>query len=343
MKPDGPVRAWESSAPGRGGVSIIGLQAPTASTLDEVLASIAGGGPFDVASLHHRRLANIDDGIVARITSTHAQLMPHGGPAIVRRIRTVLAAQGVEWCSKPPAGVRPESTDPLEALALDAISVAASPAAIPLLLRQARRRLTDDVPSSKEETIIGRRLDRLITPVSIACVGAPNAGKSSLFNALYRTPVAMVSSTPGTTRDRVSALLDLNGVVIEWIDTPGLRESDDPIERAAIKASLSSIREATLIIHLTAPDVANAVLPDDLDPPEGILSVQNKVDLLGSTEVPAGQITVSAKRGTGILELAQMIRRRIVRDADLNFNGRWRFQANGSGAAQDGDQTPTVE
>lgn len=329
MKPNArvrAVRAWESSPPGRGGVSIIDLQTAESSALDAVLDSIAGSGPFDVASLHHRRLADIDDGIVARIDSTHAQLMPHGGPAVIRRLAAILREQGVQWCSTPPSGSRPEALDHREALALDAIAHAASPAAIPLLLRQARRRSIDAMPGTEEERVIGNRLDRLMAPVTIACVGAPNAGKSSLLNALHRTSVAMVSPSPGTTRDRVSALLDLNGVVVEWLDTPGLRASDDHLERAAIDASLTAIREATLVIHLTAPDAADAVLPEKLHPPEGILPVLNKIDLIDSTEVPTDRMTISAKSGEGIVELAQAIRRRVVRDEDLLFEGRWRFE-----------------
>ena len=334
MKPDGrvravrAVRAWESSAPGRGGVSIIDLQTADASTLDAVLESIAERGPFDVTSLHHRRLADIDDGIVARITSTHAQLMPHGGPAVIRRLASALTKYGVQWCSRPPAEARPEATDQLEARVLDAIANAASPAAIPLLLRQARRRDDDSSSYSDEELAIAIRLNRLITPVQIACVGAPNAGKSSLLNSLHRTTVAMVSPSPGTTRDRVSAFLELDGVVIEWLDTPGLHESEDPIEQAAIKSSLRAIRDATLVIHLTAPDVADAVLPRELCPPEGILPVLNKIDLIDPADVPVDRIAISAERGEGIVELAQMIRRRIVRDEDLNFDGRWRFDAD---------------
>ena len=61
---DGRVRAWEASAPGRGGVSIIDLESSDPADLDQILESVAGTGPFDATSLHHRRLADIDDGVV---------------------------------------------------------------------------------------------------------------------------------------------------------------------------------------------------------------------------------------------------------------------------------------
>ena len=159
-----------------------------------------------------------------------------------------------------------------------------------------------------------------MTPVTIACVGAPNAGKSSLLNALAAVDAAIVADRPGTTRDRVSRRLDLRGVVVEWIDTPGLRETDDPIEQAAIQASLAAIRAATLVVRLHAPDIEDPRLPDDLSPAEGILDVHSKSDL----QPPDGtDIGVSARTGEGIVELARTVRSRIVREEDLSSLGRW--------------------
>lgn len=330
MSLDGRVRAWEASAPGRGGVSIIDLESSDPADLDQILESVAGTGPFDATSLHHRRLADIDDGVVARITLNHAQLMPHGGPAVVRRLASALSGHGVQWCSRPPSGTRPEALDRTDAAEIDAVTRAASPAAIPLLLRQASGPSTGSTPPSQEESAVGKRLNRLLTPAIVACIGAPNAGKSSLLNALHRSSAAIVSASPGTTRDRVSAMLDLDGIVIEWLDMPGLRKSEDPIEQAAIDAGLIAIREATLVIHLTAPDVADAEFPEELRPAEGVLTVRNKIDLLDRSDpvgLPEDHLGISARSGEGIVELAQAIRRRIVRDADLNFDGRWHFES----------------
>ncbi len=329
MTLDGGVRAWEASAPGRGGVSIIDLESSDPSDLDHVLESIAGTGPFEVTSLQHRRLADIDDGVVARVTSNHAQLMPHGGPAVVRRLASELSRHGVQWCSIAPSGIRPEASDGIDAAVMDAVTRAASPAAIPLLLRQACGPSTGTTPLTEEESDIGRRLNRLLEPAIVACVGAPNAGKSSLLNALHRSSAAIVSPSPGTTRDRVSAMLDLDGIVIEWLDMPGLRESEDHIEQAAIDAGLIALQDATLVVHLTAPDVADTVFPEELRPAEGVLRVLNKIDLLDRIDaagIPEDQLGISARSGEGIVELAQTIRRRIVRDADLSFDGRWRFE-----------------
>lgn len=310
-------------------MAIIDLAADAEATLDAVLAAVsedAAGGP---SSLVHRRIAGVDDGIVARIDATHAQLMPHGGPLIVRRIADALRTLGVTWLDEIPAAARPEASNAVEVAMLDALATASSPAAIPLLLAQPERRMRDDGPFTAREFEVGRRLNRLLHPVTIACVGAPNAGKSSLLNALHRSEMAIVSDLPGTTRDRVSASLELDGVVVEWIDTPGLRDADDPIENAAIAAAMEAIRQAMLVIHLVAPDVEDASLPADLAPTEGVLRVQGKTDLLEVDAPPSAHdgidLRISAVTGEGIAEFASEVRNRIVRAEDLDFEGRWPF------------------
>ncbi|MCP4833337.1 MAG: GTP-binding protein [Phycisphaera sp.] len=315
------IRAWLASPSGRAGIAIIDLQGDVRS-IDSVLAAVAPGPTVARGKASHRRLGEVDDGLVLRLDPTHAQLMPHGGIAIVRRLAEVLASTGCEWLDSPPDGARFEASDRFEALALDTLSHAASPAALAPLLRQAEAWRRDEGPLDDADRLRGRRLDRLVAPVTIACVGAPNAGKSSLLNALAAVDAAIVADRPGTTRDRVSRRLDLGGVVVEWIDTPGLRETDDPIELAAIQASLAAIRTATLVVRLRAPDVADPRLPDDLAPAEGILDVRSKSDLRPARGTDIG---VSARTGEGIVELARAVRSRIVREEDLSSTGRWAF------------------
>jgi len=321
------VRAWLASPPGRGGVAIIDLHADEPTALDEALAAVSTGGRVAPGDWRPRRLADIDDGVVIRLDDHHAQLMPHGGPAIVRRVTTALRDAGVTWLAAPPANARLEATDEIESLALDVMPKAASPAAIPILLRQAGIWRTRRGPLDVDERERGNRLDRLLQPPTVVCVGAPNAGKSTLLNAMARTEAAIVSAMPGTTRDRVSRRIEFGGVVVEWIDTPGLRETDDPIEQAAIDASLPAIRGATLVVHLTSPDTDDATLPEDLAPREGVLHVVNKIDVepAGGRVLGDGDHAISAAEGDGVVELARTIRRRLVRDDDLTFDGRWAF------------------
>ncbi len=322
MSGPGAVDCWLASPPGRGGVAIIDLRAEQAQPLDALLAAIAPGDPLEPGRWSARRLANLDDGAIARVDERHAQLMPHGGPAIVRGLAEALRAAGATWHSSPPTNARPEAADPVEAAALDLLARAASPAALPVLLRQAAAWRSGSGPLDAAEIARSRRLDRLITPAIVACIGAPNAGKSSLLNALARTEAAIVSEMPGTTRDRVTRLIELAGVVIEWVDTPGLRDTDDPIERAAIELSLPAIHDAILVVHLTSPDTEDAPLPEALAPEEGVLRVANKRDI-APPDASTVDFEISAAGDDGIVELAREIRRRIVRNEDLASTARW--------------------
>lgn len=112
----------------------------------------------------------------------------------------------------------------------------------------------------------------------VVLVGAPNAGKSSLLNALARRDVAIVTEVAGTTRDLVEVALDLDGLKVLMTDTAGLRESSDVVERIGIERARQAAREADLVVEL----VDSAAPPADLgyDPAtDGHLRVATKVDL----------------------------------------------------------------
>ena len=121
-------------------------------------------------------------------------------------------------------------------------------------------------------------------------------------------------------------MLDLDGVIVEWVDLPGLRRTEDPIEEAAIAASLPILEQATLVVHLVAPDVFDPGLPPGIEPIEGILRVGTKSDLSPSSPAEGDlDLLVSARADVGISELARRIRDAIVRPEDLVGAGRWRF------------------
>ncbi|MCA3323296.1 MAG: tRNA uridine-5-carboxymethylaminomethyl(34) synthesis GTPase MnmE [Roseomonas sp.] len=137
-----------------------------------------------------------------------------------------------------------------------------------------------------------------------AIIGAPNAGKSSLLNALVGREAAIVSARAGTTRDIVEARLDLAGVPVTLSDTAGLREAGDEIEAEGIKRAERRAQEAQLVITLFAADQ-----PPDPETrrwvgPEALVLV-NKCDLAPAPASIAGVATmaVSAQQGTGLGEV----------------------------------------
>ncbi|HYH22586.1 MAG TPA: tRNA uridine-5-carboxymethylaminomethyl(34) synthesis GTPase MnmE [Azospirillum sp.] len=154
----------------------------------------------------------------------------------------------------------------------------------------------------------GHRGERLREGLHIAIVGAPNAGKSSLLNALARREAAIVSARAGTTRDVIEVHLDLGGFPVVLADTAGLREAaGDDIEEEGIRRARDRAASADLKIAvfdataLPSLDAATLALVD-----AGTVVVVNKTDLVASADaVVAGQeaVGVSARTGAGLRDL----------------------------------------
>jgi tRNA modification GTPase len=164
-----------------------------------------------------------------------------------------------------------------------------------------------------------RRGEVLREGLSVAILGAPNVGKSSLMNALTRRETAIVSSIAGTTRDIVEARLDLGGYPILLADTAGLREvveAGDAIEREGVRRALARAEQADLrllvFIAGTTPDPATAALIG----PDALL-IANKADLLGTGRVSdGGDILVSAETGEGL----DGLRARLLAEAEARMD-----------------------
>jgi tRNA modification GTPase len=164
-----------------------------------------------------------------------------------------------------------------------------------------------------------RRGERLREGLVFAITGAPNVGKSSLINALAERDVAIVSATPGTTRDALETRVVLGGVPVTLVDTAGLRDTADEIEAEGVRRARARAAAADLVIAVmeagaSGPPIAgggrregiaaNSTPPPPVPLPQGegeILLVANKIDLGGAT--PAGAIAVSALTGRGLSAL----------------------------------------
>ena len=152
--------------------------------------------------------------------------------------------------------------------------------------------------------------------VPVAIVGAPNVGKSTLLNALLGEDRAITSDIPGTTRDTVEESIVIEGVRYRFIDTAGIRETEQVIERLGIERSLAKIRDASIVICLldaTKKDESEKMLSkvESLIDAENqkIIVVANKSDLLPDSEkVNEGRvISISALRKEGLRELEKAI------------------------------------
>jgi hypothetical protein len=323
------VACYRATPHGMGAVAMIEIVGDVSGCLQALC-----GRDVEVGGLRLRKFASIDDGLVARLAPERAQIMPHGGTRIVERLAEWLEAHGANWIDDPlgaqsaldPMEVFPEASGPVEALALATLARAASPLAVPLLLAQAERwAALGDAPLSNDDLARAQRLDRLVTPPRIALVGAPNAGKSTLSNALLGREGSIVSDEPGTTRDAVSARIDLGGLVVEWFDLPGLRETADPVEREAIALAQPLLADADFVVSLAAPGIPwmdAGRTPD--------LRVAAKADLgRGVVDEALGQadLSVSAATGEGLDALRTRIRDMLVPPEDRANTRPWRFDA----------------
>ncbi|MEM1210167.1 MAG: GTPase, partial [Planctomycetota bacterium] len=307
-----PLRVAPLTPRAAGAVALLHLAGP-AETLTDTLNRLTGSDDWaDVPISHPRlaRLADLDDGLVTRLSPTLAQLTPHGGVALLDAILDRLRGLGVTPGPRiEPALAFPEADSPIEADVLATLATAESPAAIPVLAAQPaiwRRWLADPdrtTPSPQPS------LDRLLTPPTVVLVGRPNVGKSTLTNALTARPTAITSPLAGTTRDHLAAdttlpLPNADRLAVRLLDTPGLRRSTDPIEQRAIAAARDVITRADCLVALRDPDTD---WPDDNAlprPPD--LRVLNKADLAHQATAP-DTLAVSARTGEGLPELAAAI------------------------------------
>ena len=159
---------------------------------------------------------------------------------------------------------------------------------------------------------------------NITLAGNTNAGKSSLFNRLVGENRAIVSDTPGTTRDVVSCTLDIDGYMVNISDTAGLRDTDDAIEQIGIQRTNDEIKNADLILHVIDGQSSDFKVQSS----NNEITVVNKSDLCDCKH-KNDAIYVSAKTGDGIDNLMIAIRRRITElvgtsESQLTVNARTR-------------------
>jgi tRNA modification GTPase len=173
------------------------------------------------------------------------------------------------------------------------------------------------INSELEHIITAARQGSLLREgIHVVLVGQPNVGKSSLMNKLAKEEVAIVTATPGTTRDAIRETIQMEGVPIHLIDTAGLRETEDEVEKIGIARAWAAIEKGGLVLLLT--DCRSGLTTEDqkiLDKlPAGVplIHIVNKIDLLKevprtSDEKEKAEIYLSAKTGAGIEQLRKKL------------------------------------
>ncbi|WP_206831332.1 tRNA uridine-5-carboxymethylaminomethyl(34) synthesis GTPase MnmE [Alicyclobacillus fructus] len=170
--------------------------------------------------------------------------------------------------------------------------------------------------------------------VATAIVGRPNVGKSSLLNALVERERAIVTDLPGTTRDVLEEYIQLRGIPLRLIDTAGIRETEDVVERIGVARSRQSMREAELVLLVLdgseAPSPEDEAIARESDGSRRIV-VLNKVDRgihpeaarFAAALAPEGAVRVSAREGTGLDELRDAVVHKIRRDLAIDLDATY--------------------
>ena len=312
--------------PGSSALAVLAVRGPNAWPVLRRLFRTARGNalPAPPAGFVFGRFGDesADDVILSAVGPDTFEVHCHGGPRVVAWLLDLLRANGVSEAQTAEAG----STSS-EAARLLPFARTARTAGI--LLDQAHgayERAEAAVRAAGPEADAVRAVLRrnaavgrhLVEPWTVAIAGEPNAGKSSLLNALAGFARSIVSPVPGTTRDAVSVSLAFDGWPVDLIDTAGLRDSPDALESEGVERARAAARTSDLVLWVVdstgpRPGSVGEVAGRLGLPPGRVIVVFNKSDLaavLGS-EMP-GAVRVSAANSTGLAELAARIAAALV-------------------------------
>ncbi len=319
--------------PGRGALAVLAVQG--AGAVSEVGGLFSPAGGQVLATLPPNR------GVFGRFGPEPAEevvillrgpesleIHCHGGALAIARIETLLAARGwrsiswSEWLARTqPDAIRRE--------AAAALAEASTQRTAAVLLDQLQGALHRAISSVEAALAAGRLamaqtgLEQLLqlapvglhltTPWRVVLAGPPNAGKSSLFNALAGFPRAIVHPHAGTTRDVVTLATAIEGWPVLLCDTAGLRQAEDLLESAGVERTQDAIERADIILAVfdaTRPWQEQEGLLPRLPSP---VVVHNKLDLVGTPrhDRPLGNWT-SAVTGEGLEDLIRVIATRLV-------------------------------
>jgi tRNA modification GTPase len=237
-----------------------------------------------------------------------ADISLHGGPWVVQRTIELATRFGFD---PSPDAATVDATNALERDVLASLPLARTDLALRVLLAQpgawaaARNRCNT---RRLELAANDRSLENLLRLPRVAIVGAPNVGKSTLANALFGAQRSITADLPGTTRDWVGEVADVDGLAVLLMDTPGVRQTKDPIESRAIDLAMGETRTADLVMVVL--DAARPLNEQTsvLGRYPGAVVVLNKADLpcTWRTRVCVDVATI-AHRGGGVTELRRVI------------------------------------
>jgi tRNA modification GTPase len=302
--------------PGSAAIAVFRVRGPAAWEIVRRYFQPARGQLADVPPAPSLRFGRFGDAVSDEVMLVTREkdcfeIHCHGGRRVVEWLLGLMKTAGAEETAWPEV-VTPEFADP-RAGALLPFARTVRTAAI--LLDQAhgayeRAIAANDNDVLRRNATVGRHL---VEPWTVAIAGPPNAGKSTLLNALAGFSRSVVSPIPGTTRDAVSVSLAFDGWPIDLIDTAGLRETLDAVEIEGVERARQAVAASDLCLWVIDANLPLPASADDITRQLGrvfgsTLIVLNKSEL---TAVPVrilpDAIRISAATGQGLTELAKRI------------------------------------
>jgi small GTP-binding protein len=317
---------------GVGAIALIRLRGPkTGEFLSRHFSKPVVANRCIHGQLHDGEQILDDPVVVLAPDSSWADINLHGGVWIVESVLELCSREGFEII-QPTDGVFAESVmegdSIIEREMLAELPRATTELALRALLAQPIAWVRG--PIEPAMMLADRALWWLLHPPRVAIVGSPNVGKSTLANRLFGQERSITADVPGTTRDWVGEMANLDGLAVMLVDTPGARQSDDELEQAAIAGSREQINAADLLIvvhDVTHVEDAGEAYPAG----SNAIHVMNKIDRVKSAQrrgkMPVSQgsdsLAISALRGDGIIDLIQAIHRHFgLENFDIN-RPRW--------------------
>ncbi|MCY2931822.1 MAG: 50S ribosome-binding GTPase [Planctomycetota bacterium] len=340
----GPTIARLLTPPGRGGIAVIGLTGPRAG---EILArgfrpapSHTAAGPARLQLGHVVDEAQVLDEVLVHADEAAVEINIHGGSAVAGEVLALLerlgatiapapGADGAAWPAAHPRWNNPAIGHEMLAALPHAITPAAT-AAVTQQWAAGVSELVSGTPTAKEVRLRFRavppqaacgfanelreaasgleRMKKVLSPPEVVLAGEPNAGKSSLMNALVGRAVCLVDPTAGTTRDWVCEIASVGGVAFYLTDTAGLWDAPAGIDAEAVRRARARAQHADLVL-LLAPGGPGQTPPWLQG--QKVLRLASQADLI--PPAPDADIAVSAVTGEGLDEL----RRRILDELGL--------------------------
>lgn len=302
------------------------FRAPHSFTGEDVVEISCHGSPvllrqvIDICLAANARMAEAGEFTLRALANGRMDL------AEAEAVRDLIDARSTASARQAVRQLRGEFSTQLQPLKDDLLDVI-------VLLESALEFVEDDLPETQLESVksrlvsIGNDIERIAATFSagrllreglkVAIVGRPNVGKSSLFNALLGSERAIVTDIAGTTRDQLRESFAVDGIPISLIDTAGLRETIDTVEKIGVERSKATMADADLVVLML--DASEEVTGEDLEILKSIAEIEhivavNKIDKIAEVEVAATVarlraemhdfgsriVTLSAKTGEGL-------------------------------------------